>query len=291
MCCRLGIPGKLEIEATVNKAIFFKQIMAPTTNKSVAYDLPIEVENLPEQVSCNLAGYQNKIARYLFEISCLSKLEAINSEHYLPSEFLKYFEKIMALYDESVQFLLGHMRRRGFTIQCQPGCCHCCYHMPTGVSAGELLYLYHGMCQTGIMERFFRRCLEAEESWVEVIRRHHISADCRAELDSSYEASLTCYQRLERACPFLQDKRCQVYAYRPLACRMHFSLSAPHWCHPAHFHNAYAVRFNLEPGAPVVDALNHLDDRLQLRLSDMMACGLLELIVNVMQFREIHWIN
>jgi Fe-S-cluster containining protein len=82
---------------------------------------------------------------------------------------------------------------------------------------------------------------------------------------------------------------CQIYPYRPLACRMHFSITPPHWCRPSHFQNAQALGFNLEPGKCVFDALKKLKNRFHLDLSDVMICGLLELTVNVMRFEKIRW--
>ncbi len=70
---------------------------------------------------------------------------------------------------------------------------------------------------------------------------------------------------------------------------MHFSLTPPHWCRPSHFQNASALGFNLEPGSRIFEALEELDDRFQLDLSDVMVCGLLELTVNVMKFAKIQW--
>ena len=40
-----------------------------------------------------------------------------------------------------------------------------------------------------------------------------------------------------------------------------------------------------------MDALEHLENRLQLKVSDTMVGGILELSINVMKFEEISWIN
>ena len=95
------------------------------------------------------------------------------------------------------------------------------------------------------------------------------------------------YRDLEQRCPFLDGQLCQIYPYRPLACRMHFSLTPPHWCRSSHFQNAHALGFNLEPGKCVFDALEKLDRPFSVDLSDVMVCGLLELTVNVMKFKKI----
>jgi Fe-S-cluster containining protein len=233
--------------------------------------------------------YQQHMARRLFESSCLDGLEKLAIDGSLPASFLGYFQKVMHLFDESARLSLWQLRDAGLTVQCQPECPHCCYQMPTGVSTAELIYLYHGMQQSGTASRFFRRCLEAEELWVEVFHRQTNEDAKLGDGQSLAELTSKSYRNLEHRCPFLQAQLCQIYPYRPLACRMHFSLTPPHWCRPIHFQNAHALGFNLEPGDCVFDALERLDSCFQLELSDVMVCGLLEMTVNVMQFKKIYW--
>ena len=259
--------------------------------KKPNYDVAIETASLPEDVVETVAHYQDKIAHYLFEISCLNGLADYISRKTLPSHFFKYFQRAFDLYDECLQYLIGQLRRQGFTIRCKPGCAYCCCHMPTGISTPELIYLYYGMHQTGVFPRLFRRCLEAEEQWGEIVKPYSHLPLCDMKSADVRESILQSYHRLKHYCPFLQRHLCQIYPYRPIACRMHFSLSSPHWCDPSHFQHEHAVRFNLEPGEKVFEALEHLEDRLRLKVSDMMVCGLLELSVNIMKFEEINWIN
>lgn len=255
------------------------------------YDVVVETSNLPEHVMEAVANYQNKACHYLFEISWLEGLSRWTRTKTLPAYFIKYFEKALDLYDESVSYLLGHLRHQGISIRCTPRCTHCCCHMPVGISTPELIYLYYGMHRSGVFPRFFRRCMEAEEQWREILKSFtHLPCD-EDRNESIRDKTLSSYHCLEHYCPFLQDNLCQVYPYRPIACRMHFSISSPHWCNPSHFQHDHAVRFNLEPGENVFAALEHLENRLQLKVSDTMVGGILELSVNVMKFEEISWIH
>jgi Fe-S-cluster containining protein len=253
-----------------------------------SYNPSIHVMNLLKKCSRGIQSYHDKMVRHLFEISCLDGLENMASLKRLPSEFLSHYRKALDLYDASNQFLLGQLRRCGLQVSCRFGCSHCCYHMPTGVSVTELVCLYHAMHQGGLLDRFFRRSLEAEE------KLGCIYQWCResnaAEKESDRESMLKSYNRCEQLCPFLQEDTCQVYPYRPLACRMHFSLSPAHWCHPSHFQNPYAIQINLEPLEGVWEAFDRVDSRFKLGLSDVMVCGLLELTVNVMKFDEIRFV-
>lgn len=263
---------------------------SPRTGSRPGYDTTIETVSLPENVQRIVAAYQLGINEQLLKISCLTGLNGWQAKAALPRKFFKFFTKAIALYDELVRFILGHLRREGWAVQCSPGCIHCCCHMPTGVTAPELIYLYHGMHQSGSFDKLFRRCLETEQAWQEIFKSHACRQHNGAQSPCIRETVLQRYHQLEHRCPFLQDDRCRLYPYRPLACRMHFSLSSPHWCRPSHFQNAYAVRFNLEPEESVFTALEHLEDRLRLHLSDIMICGILELSVNIMQFQKIDWV-
>ena len=255
------------------------------------YDVVVETSNLPEQVLATVANYQNKVCDYLFEISWLEGLTSWKKTKTLPAEFMKYFEKALDLYDESVNYLLSYLRHQGISIHCTPGCTHCCCHMPVGISTAELIYLYYGMHRSGVFPRIFRRCMEAEEEWREILKTFSNLPPDQDRNETIRERTLSSYHCLGHYCPFLQDHLCRVYPYRPIACRMHFSISPPHWCNPSHFQHDYATRFNLEPGENVLDALEHLENRLQLKVSDTMVGGILELSINVMKFEEISWIN
>lgn len=236
-----------------------------------------------------IESHQRKIAEHIHDVSRLEGLGQFRSRHALPVRLLKTFQKVMGLYDASTRYFLGRLRHGGTTVQCRPDCFYCCYNMPSGLSAMELIYIYHGSSLSGFGPRLFRRCLEAQERWSELCRRDPRSRCSGNAPPTRREALLKSYQSLAAACPFLQGTSCVIYPYRPLACRMHFSLSPPSWCNPAHFQNHHAIRFNAEPGECVQDALDVLDDCFHLNISDIMVCGLLELTVNVMKFEPIQW--
>ena len=254
-----------------------------------AGESPQRVATLIQATLNTVAPYQNRMARLLFEISCLNGLDKLMTGKCLPLAFQGYMQKVMGLFDESLRLVLGQLREAGFSVQCRPGCAHCCHQMPTGVASAELIYVYLGMQQSGAASKFFRRCLEAEELWVEVCHCQEREKTAPSLGPQQVEGLSKAFGCLEHPCPFLEANLCQIYPFRPLACRMHFSLSPPPWCRTSHFQNPHALSFNLEPAKCVFDALETLEDRFQLHLSDVMMCGLLELTVNVMRCEKIHW--
>ncbi|HBZ54679.1 MAG TPA: hypothetical protein DEO88_04660 [Syntrophobacteraceae bacterium] len=250
----------------------------------LARDIPLHVQEI-------LAGFQNRIAKVLRRIGCLDGLEMFASEHCLPRQFLGFVQKAMDLFDESSRFFVNYLRRNGQAIPCEEGCAHCCQNMPAGASSVELLYFYHGMHQSGAFARLFRRSMEAEQVLTQLFLQ------CQDKLGGSMAATgedcrdqvLQLYQSLGRPCGFSRDHLCQLYPYRPFACRLHYSLSPAFWCNPGHFQFPHALIINLVPSECVYEALDRIERRLQMRLSGVLVCGLLELTVNVMHFDRIRW--
>ncbi len=246
---------------------------------------------LPEELARSTARHQNKMARYLFEIARMEGLEDLGLRGALPLRVLRRYVTVMHLYDELTKILIGQLRRQGITIRCKRACTWCCCHMPAGLSVIELVYLYHGMHRSKIVSRSFRRCLESLEEWTKVSSQCKKEMSERSEKPAWRELALHRYQHLLRPCPFLHKGLCQIYEYRPIACRMHFSISPPYRCDPSHVENPNAIRIALEPGERVQDMLERIDKRFLLPLSDIMACGLLQLTVNVMRFKSVQWID
>ncbi len=257
-------------------------------------DLPLREPVIAPDVQRVMTCYQKKMASYLLEMSRLDGLEALADDHRLPHRFLTYMCKVMELYDESKRFFANYWRREGLRIQCRPGCAHCCRNMPAGVTLVELIYFYHGMHQSGAFSRLFRRCLEAEESLEQfrmLCRGDASLIPVQPLADGDAEKILWLYQARGESCRFLQANLCQLYQFRPLACRMHFSLTPAYWCDPQHFQFPHAEIINMEPGACVYEALDRVERRLGIKISGVLACGLLELTINVMHFDCIRWSN
>ncbi len=145
----------------------------------------MEVASLIQNALQTAIAYQHHMERYLFESARLDGLEKLPVDGSLPASFLRYFRKVVELFDESTRLSRRQLRDTGLIVRCQSECPHCCYQMPTGVSTAELIYLYHGMQQSGAASRFFRRCLEAEELWVEVFRQQTNENPHRAMLSTS----------------------------------------------------------------------------------------------------------
>lgn len=250
-----------------------------------------QLQEPPEPVAATLAAYQRKMEALLGEMARLAGWQSWAANRSLPVGLLVNFEKVLALYDESIRFSLGYLRRCGYNVSCSSGCSHCCSHMPCGVGAMELVYLYHGMREHRGFSRWVRRFLERAECWSELCLRHGLRPSDGPLPEPVAAELLAEYQGLQQDCPLLEQGLCLLYKYRPLACRMHFSLSRACWCDPGHFQHEYAVAFNLEPGERVYQVLARVDERFGLDCSDSLVNAMLELTVNVLHFQRIEWIS
>jgi len=247
-----------------------------------------QLRSPPPAVTAILVGYQRKMERLLLEMARLPGLSSWQGSRSLPLVLLRSFAKVLRLQDESSRFFLGHLRRCGYNASCKVGCAHCCLKMPCGVGAMELVFLYHGIWCQGDFAKTARRFLERDQCWSRICSRRRFAAGAAAPVPDLL-GLLNDYEGLLQPCPLLDDGLCRGYRYRPFACRMHFSLSPPHWCRPDHFQHHYAVCFSLEPGERVYAALDKLDQRFGLERREPLTEAMLDLTVNVMSFQPLRW--
>lgn len=99
-----------------------------------------------------------------------------------------------------------------FKISCSKGCAHCCYLLAVATFAEALL----------IAER-----LLARDDWREWVGKLKTAA-----IRTNYSGiNKQNYFEKGHPCVFLgEDKLCQIYEFRPAACRYHFVISPPENC-------------------------------------------------------------
>lgn len=130
-----------------------------------------------------------------------------------PEETLKAVAGLEALVDDTisrVEAKADASRKAGMMIPliaCKPGCDYCCQSRVVA-SVPEVLRIV----------AFLRRKLNEEERFAFI---------ARAKVHLAQFEALTALERSTRMtpCPFLNnERRCSIYAVRPLACRRHHSL-------------------------------------------------------------------
>ncbi len=151
-------------------------------------------------------------------------------------------EQLVTLVNNALSFtskLADEIERKSGSLACQAGCSFCCYLMAT-VSAPEALVITRRLEESCSPE-------ELQALKQKVKQAYHQTK----EMDNLTRA------RAGIACPFLTaEGRCSIYAYRPLDCATHHSLSRqacedlleqPNQGHPTHT-DLQAVGVGLKTG-------------------------------------------
>ena len=230
-----------------------------------------------------------KMVRLLRQIVALKETERFRQDLRLPQETLRLSQRALRLYDEYLVYALKKLREKGWQVYCTAGCSACCFIMPAKISDWEFLIIYDHLQKNGQLSRFFRRNLESCQVLARVSGQLFDGWTKKGSGDKSrYEKLLHDYSKAKHPCAFQDESReCQIYSVRPLACRMHFSLTPPELCEPTHPLFPEAVRLNLNPHHDVDEELQKLDSRLNLGVSDLLAPGLVSLTANVLRFSPI----
>ncbi|UCG14569.1 MAG: YkgJ family cysteine cluster protein [Deltaproteobacteria bacterium] len=233
-----------------------------------------------------------KMARIFLQIGAMGEMEKFGREMRLPTLAKRLSKQAFRLYDQYLIYTTGRLQKKGWQVYCSPGCGSCCHSMPAGISTWEFLLIYDQLAQSGEVERFFRRNLESCQVLSRVRWRRSGEFLGRLRIhENGYDTVLHAYGMEQHPCAFLSDsQQCLIYSARPLPCRMHFALTPPELCSPTHPRFSQAVRLNLSPHADVQQALQRIDARLNLTISDLLAPGFVTLAANVMRFSAISWI-
>ncbi len=233
-----------------------------------------------------------KMARIYLQIGTMSAIKRFSQGFRLPVESRRLSQQALHLYDHYLAYVIGKLQKKGWKVYCKSGCAACCFAMPAGISIWELLLLYDHIEQTGQLERFFRRSLESCQVLARVRRQAAGElVDENLNSESEHDTLLLKFSQAKHPCAFLDDSQeCLIYTIRPLACRMHFSCTPPEFCDPTHPRFSQAVRLNFSPHAEVEEELKRLDSCLNLKISNLLAPGLVTLTANIMRFSTIAWI-
>ena len=151
---------------------------------------------------------------YPVAIAARSALAALNDDA------LEISEKMDAFYQAYDAFLALALDE--IPMSCRSGCAHCCTDNPIGVTGAELEMISDWVVQQADAERLLEHITKGAFRYQEIVEQH------------THQKSLA-WKKLRHFCPFLGlDSHCRIYSIRPVACRMHFSITPSEWCEPAH---------------------------------------------------------
>lgn len=233
-----------------------------------------------------------KMARWLFEVRCIPDIERFKESLCLPSDTKVFFNKAVNAYQEYLRYKLNQLKEKGRFPSCSPGCAHCCYFMPAGLSAFEIVALYEAMWHENILARTFRRFLEKQEIMNQLcdMKQEECVGEEFYSAEDQEQLHLLKYYYMREPCPFLgSGNRCLIYRSRPFVCRQYFSCSPPSWCDPEHVHFNQALKIAFPLPEEARDELDKIDGKFAIELPDTMCGALLVFAVNIACFRPIQW--
>jgi Fe-S-cluster containining protein len=141
---------------------------------------------------------------------------------------------IRVLVDTSVELASRFNSEQGTPISCKPDCCACCYYAPmlSPAEARSVVAQVEALPEprrSAVVARFEQAVERLRDSGLlQRYEQGHVGAD--GSRRPGYPGWHDDYLRLSIACPFLEDKRCSVYAERPLVCRNYMVVSDPVEC-------------------------------------------------------------
>ncbi|MBW1975573.1 MAG: hypothetical protein JRI45_08370 [Deltaproteobacteria bacterium] len=235
-----------------------------------------QAETIHDRMVMILAEVRQYFERYL---------DGFLNKGSLPVDIFRLLDKFFSLLDELNKLYLARLKREhGIEPFCKPGCSWCCFQMPGGMSFVEYLYLYEGIWRQRPGNLYLARLLDRSSHFATGGANHGL--DCQNKILGEYFAK-------KCPCPFLNNDAgiCELYRYRPIVCRSHYSFSPPRFCRPDQQETWRRQIVNIEQSVMVSQMLLSLDKLLPFRLSQFLVPGLLEFMVNVMGCRPIEWLE
>lgn len=148
----------------------------------------------------------------------LAELERLAAE---PQALKRFLATVAGFYAEVDARVSSISAEQGLDLACRPGCFHCC---PRAGVETELFEVIPVLAQLNRSpsQRLLRR----------IVSRSRESRSSFGRGGASFLSLLKIQEpsprdaRQEEACPFLSEGLCEIYRVRPLACRLHVSVSS-----------------------------------------------------------------
>ncbi len=132
--------------------------------------------------------------------------------------------------DRIIRLITRKLNWSGRKIACQKGCAHCCYYL-AAVSTAEAFCISNTIFAQPAQKRrtLIRACCVAGRSTIASVASNRTAAQDMSQTDTLQDLS-DWYSNMELRCPFLVNDCCEIYDYRPLACREYLMLEGSGPC-------------------------------------------------------------
>jgi Fe-S-cluster containining protein len=199
-------------------------------------DVYDESQTSPPESQPEFVAEIAQMRQHLEAAANLPGLEQFCSTRALPAAFFEQFNAALACYDRLIDFVLSYTGTVP-RIQCHKGCCNCCVDLVRGITAPEIINIYHFVRPWPDVREIFEYLRDLAERFMEMLasRLRRGEQEFGGEDPRVQEAHVE-FNRLNQPCAFLdrQTGCCRIYPVRPIACRYFFSLDPPEMCTPTH---------------------------------------------------------
>lgn len=231
------------------------------TRRALDLNEPVSISSPDNDESRRLADAITDIARTMAACEGVDDFASTGS---LPERF---FALLTNLYDGYDAFIAHQLEAGQLTVPCRLGCTRCCHQAIHGVYSFEIINLYRRL-------RPLDDFSAIHAALADFAARFQESVDDASEGEDGDGAdpvmrTLDAFAAAAQPCPLLAGNNCRVYADRPAACRMYFSLTDPVYCTSAQGRN-----FRIELPREAQEILWALSDRLVYPFSTFLAQGL-----------------
>jgi Fe-S-cluster containining protein len=215
-------------------------------------------------------------------------LESFAATRSLPAACFSLWDEALTAYDAYVEHIVD---AEGWEVTCRRGCAACCQHeLARGVTTLEALAIYRQVHGWRDIDALYQQCATNSASFQTLLMKQ-MRRDARPlEPDDPrlVEAHLE-YNRLERACPFLDQAEgaCRIYPVRPLVCRFFFNLSPAAWCTPTHPNYLRRETRGIDAHRAVKQRMQEIDRRLGIRTLNFLAGAFVSIAADVMDGKPI----
>jgi len=139
-----------------------------------------------------------------------------------PGALEGFLSAVRAFYAEVDNWVQALAAEHGADIACRPGCFHCCPRKGVEAALFELVPIVAELNRTPSRLLLERVRTRAEET-AQTAARAGAAESLLSLLQIAEPARRP--QTADRGCPFLEQGLCRIYTVRPLACRLHMSVS------------------------------------------------------------------
>jgi Fe-S-cluster containining protein len=152
-------------------------------------------------------------------------------------DFDRRFRSMLdGMYAEIQKQVREYSSQAGSPVSCGKGCTECCRHFVTIPVSQAIVIADYLSANEDAMAGFkrgyarWRAAIEDNPEALALVAQMETFSTMCGEVEAVPQDLLSAYHRFGIPCPFLDGKKCSIYAVRPICCAAYFAVSPPEFC-------------------------------------------------------------